>query len=227
MSASSLSTDLHRIGEVQVRLPGPVAVVIALFAIGAAVLPDLWLVTRHITVMAHESAHAVMGSALGRTVRGITMNRQGEGLTVVAGGSKVGSIPFWLAGYLGPSGFGIGAAELIRIGHVIAVLWLSLLGLVILMIPLRKSFGVLTVVGAFVLLFGFIHYATVGTQVVGGYGLAWFMLISGVKQVAQHGIRAADAVLLHGATRIPHGFWSGFWLIGSLVALGFGASMLV
>jgi Peptidase M50B-like len=227
MSASSLSTDLHRIAEVQVRLPSPIVVVIALFAIGAAVLPDLWLVTRHVTVMAHESAHAVMGSALGRTVTGITMTRQGQGLTRVAGGSTVGNIPFWLAGYFGPSGFGIGAAELIRIGHVIAVLWLSLIGLLILMIPLRKSFGVLTVVGAFVLLIGFIRYATVGTQVVGGYGLTWFMLISGVRQVAEHGVRAFDAGLLRGATRIPHGFWSGFWLLGSLVALGFGASMLV
>ncbi len=227
MSASSLSTDLHRIGEVQIRLPGPVAVVIALFAIGAAVLPDLWLVTRHISVIAHEGAHAVTSSAVGREVTGITMSRRAEGLTRFAAGGKPGSVAVWLAGYFGPSGFGLGAAELIRLGHVIAVLWLSLAALIFMMIPLRWSFGVLTVVGAFVLLFVFIRYATVGTQVVGGYGLAWFMLVSGVKHVTEPAVRFGDAEFLRGATRIPQGFWARLWLVGTLVALGFGASMLV
>ncbi len=227
MSASSLSTDLHRIGEVQVRLPGPVAMVIALFAIGAAVLPDLWLVTRHISVMAHESAHAVVGSAIGRSVTSIRFMRNADGVTQLSPGRLPGNVLVSLAGYLGPSGFGIGAAELIRVGHVIAVLWLSLIGLLVLMVPLRKSFGVLTVVVAFILLLGFIRYATVGTQVVGGYGLTWFMLLSGVKVVAQHWTAAGDAAILRSLTRIKPGFWAFLWLVGTLVALGFGASMLV
>jgi hypothetical protein len=227
MSASSLTVDLHRIAQVQVRLPSAAALVIALIALGAAVLPDVWLVTRHVTVMAHEGAHAFIGSAFGRRVSSIRLARTAEGATVLGGGGTASSVAAGAAGYLGPSGFGVGAAELIRIGHVVAVLWLSLIALAILMVPLRRSFGVLTVVGAFVLLFLFIRYATVGTQVVGGYGLAWFMLVSGVRRVIQVGAGATDAAVLRGLTKLPHGFWSGFWILGSVAALIFGATMLV
>jgi hypothetical protein len=226
-AATSFSTDMARIGELQVRLPSPVVVLIGIIALGAAVLPDLWLVTKHITVMAHEGAHAVMGSALGRAVNSVTFNHKGEGLTRVTQGGKAGTVAFTAVGYFGPSIFGIGAAELIRIGHVIAVLWFSLLALLTLMMPLRRSFGVLTVVGAFALLLAFVSYANLGTQVVAGYSVAWFMLASGVKQVAEDWIRAGDAGILHGLIRIPHGFWARFWLVGSLAALVFGAIQLV
>jgi Peptidase M50B-like len=227
MASSSLSTDLRRISQVQVHLPSPVAVLIAIIVAGAAFLPDLWLVTRHITVMAHEGAHAITGSALGRQVNAIRFARTAEGVTELSRGGRAGDILVGAAGYFGPSVFGVGAAELIRVGHVIAVLWLSLIALVILMVPLRRSFGVLTVIGAFVLLFLFIRYTTVGTQVVGGYGLAWFMLVSGVRRVLEVGGRAGDAGILSGLTRIPSGFWSSFWLVGCIAALVFGAVQLV
>jgi hypothetical protein len=168
-----------------------------------------------------------MGSALGRTVNGITFTRKAEGLTKVSPGGRTGNIAFTAIGYFGPSGFGIGAAELIRVGHVIAVLWFSTIALAILMMPLRRSFGVLTVVVAFVLLLAFVSYANVGTQVVGGYSLAWFMLVSGVKQVAEDWVRAGDVGLLRGLVRIPHGFWAQLWLVGSLAALVFGAVQLL
>lgn len=225
--ASSLTTDLHRIGEVQVGLPSPIVVLIGVMAVGAAVLPDIWLVTKHLTVMAHEGAHAFTGSALGRTVTSITMTRNGAGLTKVTDGGWAGNIAFWVAGYFGPSAFGVGAAELIRLGHVIAVLWLSLVALVLLMMPLRMSFGVLSVLGALALLIGFIRYATVGTQVVGGYGLAWFLLVSGVKHAWKIPEGVGDPEFLRGATRIRHGFWHRFWLAGSLAGLIYGAVLLV
>lgn len=227
MESSSLTTDLHRIGAVQVDLPSPIVVLIGIIAVGAAVLPDIWLITRHLTVMAHEGGHALAGSALGRTVKSITLSRGGGGLTTVSGGGKAGDIAFWLSGYFGPSGFGVAAAELIRLGHVIAVLWLSLIALLILMVPLRMSFGVLSVILAFVLLFGFIRYATVGTQVVGGYSLAWFMLVSGVKHVVKRPIGIGDDEFLRGATRIRHSFWHRAWLAGSLAALIYGAVVLI
>jgi Peptidase M50B-like len=225
--AASFSTDVARIGELQVGLPSPIAVLIGIIAFGAALLPDLWLVTKHVTVMAHEGAHAVMGSALGRTVNGITFNRKGEGVTKVSQGGRSGNIAVGAIGYLGPSVFGIGAAELIRVGHVIAVLWFSLLALAILMMPLRRSFGVLTVIGAFVFLLIFVSYANVGTQEVGGYSLTWFMLVSGVRQVGEDWTGAGDAGVLRGLIKIPHGFWARFWLLGSLAALVFGATQLI
>jgi Peptidase M50B-like len=225
--AASFSTDVARIGELQVRLPSPVVVLIGIIALGATLLPDLWLVTKHVTVMAHEGAHAVMGSALGRSVNGITFNSKGEGLTKITQGGRVSGTAVGLIGYFGPSLFGIGAAELIRVGHVIAVLWFSLIALAILMMPLRRSFGILSVIGAFAVLVTFVSFANLGTQVVAGYSLAWFMLVSGVKQVAEDWALADDARHLRGLIKIPNGFWARFWLLGSLAALVFGATQLV
>jgi Peptidase M50B-like len=227
MSASSLAAALQRIGEIQPRLPGPAAGLIAIAAIGAVLLPDVWLVARHVTVMAHEGAHATMGSVIGRRITAVRLLRNADGRTSYAPGGAAGNFVVTAVGYLGPSGFGIGAAELIRVGHIVAVLWLGLVALIMLMVPLRASFGVVSVLCTFLLLFGVAGFATAGAQVVAAYGIAWFLLVSGVRIITIRGKDAGDAGILHGMTRIPHGFWFRLWLIGSLAALGFGAKLLI
>jgi len=227
MHASSLAAALDRIGQVQAKLPGGVAAVLALAALGAAILPDLWLVTRHVTVMAHEGAHATMGSAMGRRVTAIKFRPNADGVTETSAGSVPSSVAIAVSGYLGPSLFGIAGAELISVGHIVAVLWAGLVALVLLMVPLRRSFGVVTVIAVFVLLLVVARYGTLGTQVLTAYGLTWFMLVSGVREVAGLGGRAGDAYILHGLTRVPRGFWSVVWLAGSLLALGYGAKLLL
>jgi len=224
----SLATELALIGQLQARLPGPVVLLVALVSLGAAVLPDVWLVSRHVTVMAHEGAHATMGSALGRRVNGVRIRRNAEGATDLSSGGPAGSIAVGVVGYFGPSVFGIGAAELISARHIIAVLWAALAALVLLMIPLRRSFGVVTVVLAAVLLFTFVAVTAVGGQVLVAYGIAWFLLLSGVRRNASIiGQMAADAAILRGLTRIPHTFWPWVWLLGSLAAVGYGATLLI
>jgi hypothetical protein len=227
MHATSLAAALDRIGQVQARLPGPAAAVIALAAIGAAVLPDIWLLTRHVTVMAHEGGHATMGSAMGRRITAIRLTPKGEGVTETSAGGMASSVVIGLSGYLGPSVFGIGAAELISIGHIVAVLWAGLVALVLLMVPLRRSFGVVTVIAVFILLVMMARYGTLGAQVMTAYGLTWFMLVSGVRGAAEHGTQAGDAHILYGLTRIPRGFWSVIWLAGTLLALAYGAKLLL
>jgi hypothetical protein len=62
MTASALAASLDRIGHVQAHLPAAASVLTAIGTIGARVR-WLWSVTQHVTTMAHEAAHAAVGSA--------------------------------------------------------------------------------------------------------------------------------------------------------------------
>jgi hypothetical protein len=227
MVRSSLGSELARVGQLQAHLPGPVVVLIGVAALGAAVLPDVWLVTRNVNIIAHEGAHATMGSALGARVLGVRMSRGGVGATAVQGGDRASSVLSLAIGYLGPSAFGLAAGGLIEGGHIVAVLWLTLVSLACMLAVTRGSFGVLVILGCGVALFAVAASTSVGAQVVAAYALAWFMLLSGVRVIADHGATAADAAELRRLTRLPRGFWSFCWLLVSLAALGFGAALLI
>jgi hypothetical protein len=226
MTAASLAAALDRIGQVQPRLSGMTAILLAIVAI-AAMLPGVWLVTRHITVIAHEGAHATMGSALGRSVHGISLRRNADGATAVSGGGRTGSAVIAAVGYFGPSAFGVGAAELIRTGHIVAVLWAAIVALLAVMFVLRRSFGVLTVIVAFLFLLLLAGAGSVRVEVLTAYALTWFLLVSGVRIVVIRGAQAVDAGTLRDITRIPQSFWYGFWLLGTATALVYGATLLV
>ena len=224
---SSLVTSLDRIGQVQPHLAWPAVMVLAIIAIGA-LAPGVWLITQHATTIAHEAAHATLGSSFGYKVGAITIDRKALGLTAVLG--NIGAIGrFWVTfiGYLGPSAFGILAAELISIRHSVAVLWISFIVLLGVLTSVRRSFGLITVTVGLILLFLIAGFATVTIQVITAYLVAWFLLVSGVRVIRLHGAGAVDAKLLRSTTRIPAGFWSSVWLVCSVIALVFGAILLV
>lgn len=227
MTASALAASLERIGHTQAHLSGPASALMAIIAIGATLVRWLWPVTQHVTTMVHEGAHAAVGSALGRQVKGITFKANGFGATDVPGTSAIGTFTTAVAGYLGPSLFGVGAAALIRAGYIVAVLWLGVIGLLAIMALLRKSFGVVSVVLAFLLLFGVAGFASVGVQVFTAYAVTWFLLVSGVKMVRIDGKANGDAKKLRNITKVPHGFWWWLWQLGAGAALVFGAALLV
>jgi Peptidase M50B-like len=227
MTGTSLGAELARIGQLQARLPGSVAVALGIVALGAATLPDIWRVTQHVNTLVHEGAHATMGSALGQRVGGVTIKRDGTGETAMQGGGRSGSIMVGLIGYLGPSGFGLAAAQLIQLGHIVAVLWLAMALLLCMLVVVRQPFGLVTVLCAGALLFVVAAYTSLGAQIMAGYLIAWFLLLSGIRVIWQHGTRARDATILREITHVPQGFWSILWLLGSLAALGYGATLLV
>jgi hypothetical protein len=228
MTTGSLGGAVSQIGELQAHLPAAASVLVGTAALGAAVLPGFAQVTRHVNTMAHEGAHAVMGSAMGRRVTGVTLRGNGDGRTVLAPSSGGGFILAGVVGYLGPSAFGLGAAKLIQTGHIIAVLWLTLILLAVLAIMVRRSwFGITAVALAGVLVYLMARYAPVGGQVTLAYGIAWFLLLSGVQVVLAHGRNAGDAIALRQITRLPRGLWAALWLAGSAAALIIGARMLV
>src|ERR1700759_4883091 len=127
-------------------LPGAEAVLIGLAALAIVAIPFLWALVDHMDTMAHEGIHALLAAAVGFSVLEFVLNRDGSGHvrhTVEGFGFRVVLVA--VAGYLGPSAFGLGAARLIATGHVIAVLWLAMVALVLLLSVVSVSFGLVSV----------------------------------------------------------------------------------
>jgi Peptidase M50B-like len=225
--APSLSTVLSRVGETQAHLPPATSVLIGLAALAGAFLQEIWLLARYANTIAHEGAHAVTGSVVGRKVQYVWVNAKAEGETGVSQGGAAGNAIFFFVGYVGPSAFGLGAAKLIEVGHIVAVLWLILILLAVLLFVLRKVFSYIPVLATGALIYLIARYASVGANIAAAYAVAWFLLISGVRVVLDHNLDAKDAKLLAQRTGIWRGFWVLLWLAGSLAAVALGGSWLV
>jgi len=224
----TLQGALHAIVALQSHLPVTTSALLGVGALGAATLPGISLLTQHFNTMAHEGAHAAMGSVTGRRVTGVSLRGNGEGRTTLSRPRGLGFLLAGVAGYLGPSLFGLAAAKLIEVGHIVAVLWLSLLALVCLAVMVRRSgFGLAAVLASGIVLFLVARYAPLGAEIALAYGIAWFLLVSGVRVVVQHGRHASDAVILRQLTHVPPAMWAAFWLLGSAAALLLGGRWLV
>jgi hypothetical protein len=211
----------------QPPLSAAAAVLIGLAALVLLVLDVGWRVVRHGTVMAHEGAHAVVGSLLFRNVSGIELHADATGGTRMRGGGCLGSVVVSFVGYVGPSLFGLGAARLIEFGHVVAVLWVTLFLLGVLLTGLRRSFGMVTVILVGGAVFATGHLTPGAVQTTASYAIAWLLLLSGVRRVVEVGISSADGADLRSLTGLPHVLWFLLWLAATLAAVAVGGSMLV
>jgi hypothetical protein len=225
--APTMGAVLSRIGQTQAPLPAPAVVVIGLAALALVGVQEIWLLARHVNTIAHEGAHAIAGSAAGHRVRGVKLQPDATGVTSTSGGKPAGNATVGFVGYLGPSAFGLGAAKLIEVGHSAAVLWLTLLLLVLLLVVLRGVFSFVPVLVVGGLLFIIARYGSAGFGSVTACGVAWFLLLSGVRVVLDDGIGAADAGSLAKLTHTRPGCWVWVWLIGSVLALAVGGALLV
>lgn len=224
----TLQDALHDIVALQAHLPVTTSVLLGAGALAAVTVPGISGLTQHFNTMAHEGAHAAMGSVTGRRVTGMTLRGNGEGRTSLTKPRGLGFLLAGIVGYLGPSAFGLGAAWLVEARHIVAVLWLTLLALVCLAIMVRRSsFGLAAVLASGIVLFLVARYAPLGADIALAYGIAWFLLVSGVRVVVQHGRHASDAVILRQLTRVPPSAWAAFWLLGSVAALILGGRWLV
>lgn len=214
---------LERIGQTQAPLPAAVAVLLGVSVLAVVALPT-WLLFMYVDTMVHEGTHALVRSGTGGTVRSVTMQPDGSGLTVSNGG---GSVMSGVAGYLGPSAFGLAAAKMISIGHIVAVLWLAILLLAILLMMIRNLFGFCVVLITGLVLYFVARNGSVGSQTVLAYLLTWFLLVSGLRSVLGYSGREGDAVNLVKATYLPRVLWIGIWLAGTTFALVLGGSLLV
>jgi hypothetical protein len=217
------------LSPIQAPLSGGEAALIGLAALGVVMAPFLWPLVEHFNVMAHEGAHAVVGTAVGFTVDRVELNIESEGATILARPAKKGPrAALWLfVGYLGPSAFGLWAAKLIETGHVVTVLWIAVILLVLLLFVTRKSFGVLSVPAAIAALALVMRYAHSGLEEVIVYGMTWLLLLSGVRVAMSHGAGAEDARSLSTTTHIPRTIWALLWLAGTVLAVLIGGKWLV
>jgi hypothetical protein len=210
-------------------LPGTEAVLIGLAALVVMLFPLLWPFVEQFNAMAHEGAHAVVGSVMGFTLAGVTLDMESNGATAWASAPDSGPRRTLtrFVGYLGPSGFGLCAAKLIETGRVVSVLWLAIFLLVLLLFTIRKSFGILSVPAAIALLALVVHYSRDGLETVIIYGLTWLLLLSGVRVAIAHGADARDAANLSRTTYIPRVIWALLWLAGTVLAVVIGGKWLV
>jgi Peptidase M50B-like len=224
--ARSLELAHDQFGHRLEPLPASVAGLVGIFALIVLGSQDLWRIARHYSVIVHESAHALAGWGTGRRVRSMRLESNADGSTEISA-SGLPAVIIGMAGYLGPSVFGLGAAVLIAQGYIVAVLWLGLIFLVIPLLLVRNAFGAISVILTGVLLFLIIHYGSAGLQTVAAYGLSWYLLLSGVRWVFMHGSGAGDAGILRDLTYIPRFVWATLWLVGTLAALWVGGHLLI
>lgn len=208
-------------------LPGSVALPVGALTLIAFASAEIWRLARHISVIAHEGAHAAAGWSMGGRGTGVTLNSDATGGTTTLGLSGLGGVITGFVGYLGPSVCGLAAASLIALDHIEAVLWLAVIFLIIMLFLVRNLFGGISVILNGGLLFLVLRYGSAGIQTIAAYTLSWFMLLSGVRWVLMHGSQASDAYILRGETYIPRVAWFALWLVGSVTALWFGGRLLL
>jgi len=213
----------------QAPLPGTEAALIGLAALAVMLVPFLWPFVKQFNAMAHEGAHAVVGSVMGLTLAGGTLDMESNGITAWVDPPDTGlrRTLTRFAGYLGPSGFGLCAAKLIETGRVVTVLWLAIFLLVLFTFAIRKSFGIVSVPAAIALLAVVVHYSRDGLERVIIYALTWLLLLSGVRVAAAHGADAGDAANLSRTTHIPRVARALLWLAGTVLAVVIGGKWLV
>jgi hypothetical protein len=207
--------------------------VFALFVVG---YPRVWPAARTVVTIVHEGGHALMAVATGRRLGGVRIYRSTAGETRSAGRAEgAGAALTAAAGYVAPPLLGLGAAAMLAIGHLTAMLLLSLLLLAALAIAIRNAYGVAAVLAAAITVAAVCLYAPAVVQAGFGYVMTWFLLLGGIRPVIElarerryrWGGRRSDADQLARLTRVPGGAWVMIFGLVAVAALAVSAHWLV
>ena len=240
MAALSVLGELwNRVWGTQPAPPGWEVAACAGVALLVIANRPAWHVVRNAITIAHEGGHAVVSLLTGRKLDGIRLHADTSGVTYSRGrGSGPGIVATAAAGYIAPSLLGLGAAWLLAAHHVTAMLWLLLALLGATFLAIRNAFGVLAVLVTAGAVFAVSYLASPAVQGAFGYATAWFLLLGGIRPVAemQQGRRQAmrrrqpltsDADQLARLTPVPAGVWVAVFWLAALAALVIGARLLV
>jgi hypothetical protein len=194
----------------------------------------LWYLTKFLVVIAHEGGHALVGVALFNQIRRISFNRGG------GGGTEFVSPPPWpfvvlvaVAGYAGPSLFGLLAAALLLHGEPEMVLWGSMAFLVLMLLTVRGCVGWIVIPALMVGLYQLATKAPPAMSTLGAYVWTWFLLIGAVQRMLVYLSEktylrdGTDTAKLQRSTLMPSEIWSVILLLATGAALVWGGSMLL
>ncbi len=194
----------------------------------------LYVVTRFVSVIPHEGGHATVGKLLFQRIKQIRFQPDGGGVTEFDP-----PIP-WLfdilltaAGYLGPSMFGLLAAEMLVRGWTDMVLWGSLLFLLAMLLAVRGIVGWITVPGLMVVIGYIAVKVDPPLQLLYTHMWVWFLLIAPVEEMLifleakGYNRDKTDVAVLRRLTLLPRELWTLILLAGTIAALVYGARLLL
>jgi len=193
----------------------------------------LWRFTTHAITVAHEGGHALFGVLFGRGITYIKVERGGNGGTGFSGGGWFAVLFSFLAGYLGPSIFGLaGAWMLVHDFAPRAVLLMSLALVAILLLMVRNLFGFIAVPMTGAILWALAMRADAAQQLVAAHIWVWFLLMGGVRQIPELYQQwtdggEPDTGVLAGQTGLSTAFFVALFWAGSLAALIYGGVLLL
>ena len=194
----------------------------------------LWFLTKYILVIAHEGGHALLAKLLFQKLRSITFSKGPGGATDPEPPVPwLFNIIIGLAGYLGPSLFGLLGAWLLTHGRPTSVLGASIIFLIIMLFAVRGFLGWLLVPGLLALIILILVKSEPPLQTLYTHMWVWFLLIGAVQRMLhfildkQYADANTDAGHLRGWTLIPGEIWAFVFLAGTISALVYGGAMLL
>ncbi|HEX9064111.1 MAG TPA: M50 family metallopeptidase [Streptosporangiaceae bacterium] len=194
-----------------------------------------WPLARTVVTIVHEGGHAVVALATGQRRVRIRLYRDTAGETRSRGRRDgVGVTLTAAAGYPAPALVGLGAAALLAIGHLTAMLLLGLVFLIALAFAVRNPYGLLAVIVTAAGVAAVCLYASPVVQAGFGYVMTWFLLFGSLRPVIelQRDRRAgrgwrSDADQLARLTSVPGGAWVVLFGLIAVAALAVSATWLL
>jgi hypothetical protein len=194
----------------------------------------LWKFTEYAIVVVHEGGHALFGVLSGMGVQRVTVNSNRGGATDFRRVGGWFAVLFsFLAGYLGPSIFGLAGAWML-VHHVAprSVLVMSLVLMAFLLVMVRNFFGFIAVPLTGLALWAVAMHGTADQQLVFAYIWVWFLLMGGVRQIPKMyriwtTSRVQDVSVLSDHTGLSTAFFVALFWAGSFAALILGGVLML
>ncbi|GAA4627124.1 M50 family metallopeptidase [Actinoallomurus vinaceus] len=204
-------------------------------ALAAVSVRSVWHVLRNVVTIAHEGGHAFAALITGRQLQGIRLHSDTSGVTVSRGKPHgPGMIVTAFAGYVTPPLLGLGAAALLAVGHITALLWASIVLLAAILVMVRNAYGVVSVVTTGAVVFAVSWFGSATVQAAFAYAFTWFLLLAGARPVVELQSKRSrgrapdsDADQLARLTGMPGLLWVfGFGLVAVAALLAGGSWLL-
>lgn len=226
---------LRHVLTVQPAPPQWLAIGACVLALVLVVSARAWPLARTVVTIVHEGGHAVVALATGQRRVRVRLYRDTAGETRSRGRRDgIGVALTAAAGYPAPALVGLGAAALLAIGHLTAMLLLGLVFLAALAIAVRNPYGLLAVIVTAAAIAVVCLYGSPAVQAGFGYVMTWFLLFGSLRPVIElqrdrrHGRGwRSDADQLAQLTSVPGGAWVAAFGLIALAALAISASWLL